>query len=136
MAATGCGHADATAVVDLIEREKQPRKITPFVKRLADDGELPDWLQRVHADRGRQTIRDWLTWAKQQPECEHRVPGGNLERPTPAGASASPASDAPRLPRRPSPRTTGRKHYEIHTTAGYTRHQLVASQRRQLARQH
>jgi len=44
---TGATPDEATAVVDLIEVERQPQKIGGFVTRLAQDGDLPEWLHRV-----------------------------------------------------------------------------------------
>lgn len=78
---TGATDAEAAAVVALIERERQPRSITGLVTRLAEDGDLAEWLARVRADGQRADLAAWIASLATQPECPHGVPGGNQLRP-------------------------------------------------------
>jgi hypothetical protein len=48
---TGCTEAEAQAVLDLIETEKKPRSLVGLVNRIAQDGELGVWLDRVRATK-------------------------------------------------------------------------------------
>lgn len=79
-------HTDATdleaaAVAALIDLERQPRNLTAFVRRLADDGELADWLDRVRVDANRETVRAFLAGLPGLPECVHGMHGGGALRP-------------------------------------------------------
>lgn len=74
--------AEAFTVVRLIEAEIPPRRsLAGVVRRLAKDGELPDWLNRVRTDTDRRDLGQWLAWARQQAECAHGTPGGDQLRP-------------------------------------------------------
>lgn len=78
---TNATEAEAAAAVALIEREKQPRSLAAFVARLAGDGELPGWVDRVRADGRRSALADWLAGLAELPACPHDVPGGDRLRP-------------------------------------------------------
>jgi hypothetical protein len=82
LAATDAEADEAVTVVKRIEAEKKPiRDMAAFVRRLATDGELPDWLAQVREARHKADFRTWLAWAEKQPECEHGTRGGNLISP-------------------------------------------------------
>jgi hypothetical protein len=79
--ATDATNAEATAVAALIDTEKQPRNATAFIRRLADDGELAEWLDRVRADASREAVREFIARIADLPECLHGVNGGGQFRP-------------------------------------------------------
>ncbi|HEX6077830.1 MAG TPA: hypothetical protein VFZ32_21550 [Micromonosporaceae bacterium] len=47
------------------------------MRKLANDGELPDWLNRVRQARDRAGRSAAIDRARRSPECEHGTPGGN-----------------------------------------------------------
>lgn len=90
MKSTGASEDEALAVADLVSREKTPDHLGPFLRRLRDDGELPDWLERVRAATARSSMAAWRASLKSQPACEHGVPGGHLPEPGNPGWVACP----------------------------------------------
>jgi DNA-binding Lrp family transcriptional regulator len=47
---TGCTADEAESVLRLIQQERNPRSMVGLVHRIAQDGELDDWLARVRAE--------------------------------------------------------------------------------------
>lgn len=72
-----CTTPEAESVLNLIEAEKKPRNLIGLVNKIARDGELGDWLERVRANGHRHDRAAAVEAAKDGPECEHRIPGGN-----------------------------------------------------------
>lgn len=69
---TNATDEEAVAVVELVRREKHPRALAPFLRRLADDGELPDWLDRLRAERGHRDRDDAMRAGWLCSRCRNR----------------------------------------------------------------
>lgn len=87
-------HTDATddeaqAVAQLVADEKAPTNLPGFLRRLADDGELPDWLARVRQTNARAGRSEFVARIQNEPDCEHGVAGGHIPYP-PTGWVACP----------------------------------------------
>jgi hypothetical protein len=89
MAATGASEEEARRIVDLIQAEQTPRSLSAYIAKLATEGDLTGWLERVRDDAQAREVRDWLDRADASGKCEHAVPGG---------AELHPLTGTPRCP--------------------------------------
>lgn len=74
--ATGCTIAEASAVAALVQAERKPKNLPGLLKRLAADGELGDWLDRVRAKEADAAVAAAVEKAKRGKACVHGTPGG------------------------------------------------------------
>lgn len=85
MKSTGATAVEAEAVAAAVDAEKHPANLSGFLRRLAADGELGDWLVRVRAERGQAAAAadqaEHRARIRREPWCEHGVPGGHLVSP-------------------------------------------------------
>jgi hypothetical protein len=79
--ATGCTAAEAIHVGDLVRAERKPRNLPGLLKRMADDGELSDWLARIRAAQAEANLAEIIAEARRGPVCEHGDPGGDFVHP-------------------------------------------------------
>jgi hypothetical protein len=79
-------HTDATekqakAVLALIQAEKNPRRMVGLLNRMAQDGDLPEWLDRVRTNGSRADLASWIATLQDLPPCTHGQHGGDQLRP-------------------------------------------------------
>ena len=83
----GASAEEAAAVAAAVDAEKHPDNLPGFLRRLAADGELGDWLARVRVERGRAAAAadeaEHRARIRGEPWCEHGHAGGHI--PSPAG---------------------------------------------------
>jgi hypothetical protein len=79
--ATDATPDEAQAVAQLIADEKHPNNLPGFLRRLAEDRELDQWLTRVRATGDRAARTAFLAGIRGQPDCEHGHPGGHIRSP-------------------------------------------------------
>jgi hypothetical protein len=79
--ATDATAVEAHAVVALVESERKPRNLNAFLRRLAADGDLKDYLDRVRGVASGIERTRALAAARDGPDCPHGVPGGEALHP-------------------------------------------------------
>lgn len=81
IAATGATDDEAEQLIARVQREKNPRSLAPFVKRMAEDGDLKRWLADIRSASGNAGHQATLKAIRDGPPCPHRQPGGALPHP-------------------------------------------------------
>lgn len=74
----------AEVVLDLI-LERKPRSVVAYVNKIANDGGMPDWIDRAwsvieerEAAQLQKLRAEFIQARKQEPYCEHGYPGGHV----------------------------------------------------------
>lgn len=79
--ATDATEAEAEAIIAIVEAERRPRNLGAFLRTLAKDGDLAKYLIDVRTAANRINRSRHLEAARDGPECEHGVAGGEAIHP-------------------------------------------------------